>query len=264
LDLTGVDAKLDRAKEHLKALEEARLVFLQGEPYAIEWGQEGHEYVGRAKVNRYPPPRLSTIIGDFLQNLRSALDYTVWELARGEAELPPGQPQFPIFKTCGQFKQNGAWRIRDVPEPQRTLIEDLQPYQRGDDAIVQPLWVLAELSNQDKHRRLTFMGAVAEDASFSISVRHFAITEPVIVPGPFIHGAIIAKFFGLPTYLYSEVNVDNKATFNVVFDPAGLFDNRPVPPFIEVANEVIRVVNLLTDGTRQIWETIEPAAAAQG
>jgi len=60
--------------------------------------------------------------------------------------------QFPIADNPKAFK-GAKRRITDIPSGAQVEIEGLQPYnRRQDDPTRDPLWILNELSNIDKHR----------------------------------------------------------------------------------------------------------------
>ena len=68
--LNGARLKLLRAREHLEVLGNELAAFTAGEPYGVahEANADGSEYVFRAQVRKEPPPFLSVIIGDTLED----------------------------------------------------------------------------------------------------------------------------------------------------------------------------------------------------
>ncbi|MDQ4043816.1 MAG: hypothetical protein M3118_08375 [Actinomycetota bacterium] len=111
----------------------------------------------RAIAFEQPPASVNLLISECLHNLRSALDNLIYDLAlayNGGNPLPPAVEKavmFPIFQTRKEFKDSGAWRIKDIDPGAQAVIEELQPYERGNPAL---LWELHELSRVDKHRLL--------------------------------------------------------------------------------------------------------------
>src|SRR5207248_1277573 len=105
-------------------------------------------------------------MGDALQNMRASLDHLA--LALAEANLGERSPpeveeesQFPIYTDPGRWRRGHARRVGSVSDDARAIIEGLQPYQRGDDWKSHPLWVLRQLSDFDKHRRVPVVGTYA-------------------------------------------------------------------------------------------------------
>src|SRR3954447_18888315 len=83
LSLDGPWAKVDRAAEHLRALDLGCKVFLHTKPYyvAAEFDAEAERHAILLRVREPVPIVLSVIVGDFLHDLRSALDQAAWLLA---------------------------------------------------------------------------------------------------------------------------------------------------------------------------------------
>lgn len=107
------------------------------------------------------PARFGLIVGDCLQNLRSTLDYLVWELVLAAGNTPSGDNMFPICTTPENFKKAlEKKRLEGVGVDAKAEIESLQPYSDSDNKS-DVLRVLDELTNCNKHRRvlLTTLGS---------------------------------------------------------------------------------------------------------
>jgi hypothetical protein len=94
------------------------------------------------------PLALSLPVADCIYNLRSALDYLVYELAISDSGKVQEQTQFPIVD-CEKNSNAQKYRFRGLHEHHIRAIEALQPY-RGTE------WTktLRDISNPDKHRHL--------------------------------------------------------------------------------------------------------------
>jgi hypothetical protein len=92
----------------------------------------------------------SVLVGEIVYNLRSALDYLIFELATLDSGAIIDGTQFPIENRKKGFKWrlNGGW-LDGLNAAHIAEIEKLQPYRGGD-------WtaILRDLSNPDKHRTL--------------------------------------------------------------------------------------------------------------
>jgi hypothetical protein len=73
-----------------------------------------------------------------LQNVRSALEYLVWELARAEIartrsnkSTPSGTTSFPIYLKRKAFMSDRLKKLQDLGPYARAVIEELQPYHRS-------------------------------------------------------------------------------------------------------------------------------------
>jgi hypothetical protein len=155
------ELKLDRARNHLQALEYESDAWLDSKPYRLteEPGTRRYEKVLFAELLQPVPSRLAPIIGDCVHNLRSALDNLAYELAiayTGEP-LPTNIEKssgFPIlFRDNEGSKKRVNHMIRGMHPEAQAIIRRLQPHRPTDNASpADPLWLLNELSNKDKHR----------------------------------------------------------------------------------------------------------------
>jgi hypothetical protein len=168
MSLDGVYQKIAWAEEHLNRLH-THPVYNNFEPTrgAVKINLNGPWHV--VTVDRMPPtpPEVSLICGDYIQNLRSALDHLVWQLVIDNGNIPDNRNAFPIFQDESDFtervvkphsKDAGPLRGLDPAGVPWAIIRDEQPYQRPKqgpgDAQADRLSILAELSNIDKHRIL--------------------------------------------------------------------------------------------------------------
>ena len=95
--------------------------------------------------------RPRALVVDIVEDLRSALDYMVFELSALNApDLNRRTPQFVITDTKREFDKISKTRLRYLTEEQKTgLIEKLQPFSGNP-----MLGILRDISGQSKHRRL--------------------------------------------------------------------------------------------------------------
>jgi hypothetical protein len=115
-------------------------------------------------------PEWGVQIGEIAHNLRSALDGLVYQLAYlRTTPKAPERTQFPIFRSrhdrktvkgrqINGFHPGSDRHIRLLAPIHQTRLERLQPYRRGRGGGKNPLWLLNELSNSDKHRLIEVAG----------------------------------------------------------------------------------------------------------
>jgi len=169
IDYEGVDAKLDRAVEHLDVFEHELGVWMQGDPPVMTikphpGDAQSEDLYFEIKVPA--PTVLNMSLGDSVHNFRSTLDHLAMTLALDNGADPYDRSiGFPI---CGTFRAyhgheqhepvippprwSGAYKVRALRPAAQTFIEGLQPYRQNDLA-----WTLSELQqldNRDKHRSL--------------------------------------------------------------------------------------------------------------
>lgn len=103
-----------------------------------------------------PDLSLSCVISDCTHNLRTALDYLVYELASRDGE-PAIHSLFPICNTSNTYHRQVEERDRlhNVRDKARAIIESLQPYNaRGGKRFSHPLYILNKLTSAEKHQML--------------------------------------------------------------------------------------------------------------
>ena len=178
--------KMQRARRHLKELETAEEEWRNLGAHSFWTEPDPGDEFGRTVflATAEPPPRypISVILGDWLHTMRSALDCFAMSLAEAHtnplSEDARRASEFPIFGdedskgTPGKgpaLFHDGRRKIGSWHPGARSVVEALQPYQRGPDFRDDPLWILHELDRLNKHRALhltaAWSDAVMLDAS---------------------------------------------------------------------------------------------------
>jgi hypothetical protein len=205
----AIDYKLDRAETHINNFEKLLRPFRDSKPYALRI----EPYTDPSGVIRYAElvavknpaapefdDRLLLIVGEALYQLRSALDHLVHQLVilNGKADVLKDSRthKFPILKSPNSYGMNACGMIYGVSSKAAELIENAQPYKRTPDAPAHdPLWILQNLNNTDKHRVLpatvtgighvtgtddkgTFFDLVSPDVVLEDNKRFFRFTTP--------------------------------------------------------------------------------------
>jgi hypothetical protein len=97
----------------------------------------------------FPGLEWGVIIGDAVHCLRSALDQLVAGLCSERPSLTTG---FPICLKKRDWVVRAPGMYWSVPSAYVAVLDRAQPYHRGDAAHMQPLAILNDLWNLDKHR----------------------------------------------------------------------------------------------------------------
>ena len=113
---------------------------------------------------RPTPDGVGLIASDCVHNLRSALDQLVYSLSWTHTAGPMRHTtvtgsEFPIYGPRAPYPTEIAKRIGWVHPDAQAVIKRLQPHHRGNAYASDELWILDQLWNIDKHRRLPFMAA---------------------------------------------------------------------------------------------------------
>lgn len=204
--LAGVIEKLRRADVHIISLYREIRSYTDTCPYTVA----AHRDLGDSKagftfhITKEPPLFLSTIVGDAAHNLRCALDYLACELTILNGGTPTRRTQFPIALSSEDDFLNLAvtlGKLNTVSKKAIAIISAVQPYRLDDNKrTTHPLWLLAKLSNMDKHHML----ALCAIGGFSVGA--FVHPDGRIFISEFkdglIHdGAVVASF---PVDLFHE------------------------------------------------------------
>jgi hypothetical protein len=159
LDLRGVFAKLERASEHIAALDHEVREFQAANPITtFAEFESGTTFLVKVRVRETPDLRWGVVLGDAIHNIRCALDHAVWELVqrnvRAGFKTQPTEAQqrritYPIAYKRKDFINSEA--VRFLTTRQAAFIRRFQPYLRPWPEAT-PFGELGWLSNTDKHR----------------------------------------------------------------------------------------------------------------
>jgi hypothetical protein len=178
--MIGHELKFQRAFRHLKDIDAFTKGWVDGDHHTTR--QEPDPNDGRivvyATAEQPGEDPLSLDVGEFLHNMRSGLDNLAFNLAGSFTDPLPQDitesSEFPIFGDrdrqgnlgTGSTRFNrvdgngnptrgsGLYKIRGWAPGAQAAVEGLQPYHRGNAYESDPLWVLHELDNINKHRLL--------------------------------------------------------------------------------------------------------------
>jgi hypothetical protein len=150
--LMGPELKLDRAKKHVRDLESVVEQFFETKPYlvGVDDNPESDQREFRLVRARPVPVGLSIIGGDAIHNLRSTLDYLIWQLALANGTKPNNRTAFPVWRSEADFVAGRPGCAKGVSEDALEVLYGLKPYRGGSDF----LWRIHQLDIVDKHRLL--------------------------------------------------------------------------------------------------------------
>ncbi len=215
--LIGIKLKLTRAQEHLNAITIINARFSAVE-CKVSFTVDYEKDLGFFVIDLPQPPlEICTIVGDCLHNLRSILDYLVWQIVlSNQPEKPDNSNMFPICSSPENFRtQVKRRRLSGVPMTAVSIIEKFQPYNATD----HPLALLNKLYNADKHRDLNFTIAVASDLDISY-IRNGEVYLRTILGNDEVRSGAILGNVGIPlsmTGSLPEVQINGKAECFVAF-----------------------------------------------
>jgi hypothetical protein len=238
-----IDPRSIRAKHHVKLAHSG----------AIATNEILFHIVGSAPA---VPLIFSILAGETVYQLRSALDHLVYQLVTVHMKKPPSfNSAFPVVGK-GRMTKHG-WRSaadeymaqtgrlkQEVSGAAETFINQLQPFHRGDAYHGDPLWMLNELNNTDKHRVLNL--TVHGISSYSVNVisrgeRFDAVFTPAT---PFEDGAELGRMRLQDGRIAErEVSVDGDLVIQAAFHEISGRRNVPIIPLLtHLADYVDRVI----------------------
>jgi hypothetical protein len=168
--LQHISEKLDRADKHITELHGECETFLNAAPNRelIDYDAESAEAFKEFHRKRLVPVRFAVIASDAIHQIRTCLDHLANGLIVKDGGTPTDWSQFPICSwkpdpTKPKQVERYERQIRGITRaPVRTLIDNLQPYTRGDERHLHWLAILKKLNDSDKHRALRLHTVVVQ------------------------------------------------------------------------------------------------------
>lgn len=168
-ELAAIFDRLGRAEEHLEVIKcsllrhyEADEYFMTGE-YRPNFDRPGGILVTDPTTTPEIDPRVNTLIGEHLHDLRSALDHLAWQLVLTARGTSTEDTKFPILEIAPPTNEQGQGGrpgvAGGVSSKAKTLIGSAQPYKWGARYREHTLWLLHKLWNIDKHRHVIAQGS---------------------------------------------------------------------------------------------------------
>jgi hypothetical protein len=253
--------KLDRAEHHLEDIRAEIALIGEPGPYSrqirIEQQDDPQWPFGYfLDLEDRPDSPLAVMIGDFLFNVRSALDHVVVASVpanrQGDAMFPiytsepAKQPTSKKAKTVTPGCVDNAWRraTKGMSADVLAFVERCQPHDQarrdGSDPKDHVLAVLADLQNTDKHRTLNIVARGLRDIVITVTDGDEIETRSLAdVPRDhfFSNHARI-----LQAVVQVEVEIVGSLAVAVVSGPQGL--HREIP---EGLDDILRAARLITN-----------------
>jgi hypothetical protein len=250
----GPLTKIARADEHIDNLEVEIRCFKKRDPYGFSIHNEADtgDRVYRAIVRENPPLRWSTIAGDAVHNLRSALDLLVWQLVLANQRTPGNHTMFPIARSANDYETRGTRQVEGISAPAKEVLDALKPYEGGNDA----LWRLHRLDANDKHQLLAVVGAAYRGMIFDFS-SFFDIVLDEEIETPYLevelapHATIrvfplkdsdeLLRVDGGATTL-ADTKMEPKFVFEIALSDGEVVEGEPVSPVLRELSDYTKGV----------------------
>jgi len=249
--------KVERAKKHMLDINKEAMRYTESHPYSfthIRLPDSKQEIRGRFHITKQPDPMIAIMLGDFIHNLRSALDWVVVACSPKKLRY---KASFPIiFDDIFAKDRNGNFVVNNThlrnsfntaiaglcPEA-RTFIINLQPYRATELGLspdIHNLGIVSRLENADKHRQLITVGCGGQDFTVSLTISGF--TEPfklrktLATGGKFLKDNTVIPYSFSPDGLFypdgtpinpSEVDMHLSGTVKIFVQIASRKENQP-------------------------------------
>jgi hypothetical protein len=252
-----------RAEEHIHDLTEQIGTFVRSGTYEVEaeHGDDPLETFYRLRMSRPIPRWFSAVVGDALNNMRSALDCAIYGLTRRNVarELTPAEEaagQFPIYGVKTELDR--FFQRRYIPEllgPNEDAIRAVQPgalhdylavqggtdlHPREEEVAYDSLTLLNRLTKIDKHRRLhviTWWPDLIYWGSDVPASRRWRWGQP-----PFEDGAVLGILINDPERPGPSPDVHHELQLRVWLPPASSASSARLLAAAVVNSEVVRLL----------------------
>lgn len=247
------ELRLERALQHLQSLEAEVQRWLGTNPYSLfhEFDTEGGENVIRVYFYGIVPPQFGLIVSDCIHNLRSALDNLIYDLAVAYLDISPLPEdrarllEFPIFGKRAMTEGECRKKIGCIHPDAQAFIKELQPYQRGDNCTSDPLWVLRNLSNIDKHRVVYTTLFARSSGAFGPGDAHTNVYDVAFhseAPGV-ERTAEIVRYRARPYEPSTKVHVQYGFSFDIAFGQGSpIYGELVLPTLTNLRNYLVNTV----------------------
>jgi len=162
MGMEAINSKFNWARHHFEVFDKELREHLKVDPSEfvrephISTDENGRQWVyGTFEVKQPIPEAIPHILGDCLGNLRSCLDYLVWELVGANGNQPTEKNAFPVAITPASYASQIARGVLNGVSPGAAVsIDKFQPYHAGTNAEFSVIYVLNKFTNINKHRRI--------------------------------------------------------------------------------------------------------------
>jgi hypothetical protein len=266
--------KFARAEQHMEEVKREARRYARKHPYDfIRVRQPNNQFDIRHQVTitEQPDARLALALGDFIHNLRSALDHVI-VASVPKGELRSNFTSFPFArddpweKIGRRFKirnpetrKNFDRALRGMDKRARAIVIANQPYRHKDPLRPPILGKINEFDNADKHRELLILGGGVKRLTAEVSVlginqgikrQSFARTE-YAKDGTVIGLTLPDSWRGLLTPKASEVDVKYRGVATILVriraGGKGGYEEFALYPTLAYSRLVVRKLLLLLE-----------------
>ena len=246
--------KVKRAQKHMVDIDKEARGYAEGHPYEltrIRYPDSQRKVGYRVRITEQPDPMIALMLGDFVHNLRSALDYIIVACVPRQRRKSAGFPiltndifargndrKYVVKDTEGRKSFKSA--IKGLESKARALVIALQPYHQGADVHRNILGIINRLENADKHRQLITVGGGIQHLVGRIAIRGVSVVDwPMLASHEFAKDNTVVGYelpenatdpTGTPV-LASEVDMQFTGTAKIFIKVTRIGGNEPPSDF---------------------------------
>ncbi len=245
--LVGIDEKIKRAEKHIGELKVEVDRFFESDPYCVFSYSEldSRDLCFAVTVVAEPPPSISAIVGDLINNLRNALDYLMCGLFEVNGQPCDENVFFPITWKANEFKSKLSGIERGAGKDVVDILQSIEAYKGG---AGHALWQLHQLNSRDKHRLLIPIGSAYQALHVDVSKGFPGDDLPSLMIGirpdesmyPLKDGAILFKIKA-PVDA-TQVDMHPKFTLEIAFGEGKIVQGEPIIPTLQNYIDLVKGV----------------------
>jgi hypothetical protein len=263
--------KFKRAQQHMVDIRREARRYADSHPYDIVPIRQPRPQENpprfRLRITQQPDPCIAIMLGDFIHNLRSALDHVV--VAASSPRSTRKNASFPIstedlwakdsngeYVVCDEERRESFLRaIAGLNHVAKATVIACQPYHVPEQASDNILTLLSRLENADKHREMiTISTGVKRPVLTLTSGDEVSVRPSRLGRWEFLKdGAEINLTGHPPGLLYPEVHVKCRGAASISVQVADGARNNPPTDF-----NLIHIMRIALSSVRFILRKMEP------
>lgn len=216
-EVATVEARLDRCVEHFEAFRMAWEEHLNTKPHTVgvEVDPDGNGRIVFTRLSE-PPIELSLILGEYLYELRAALDNTLYAVAVLDSGVNPppkaSSLEWPICVDERAWQAHRRRRLDTLSVEIQDALHAIQPFQAK-----YPTWnclrILNDMARADRHRTVYFVTSYASNGWMQHDVN--LVKDLEVYPGPVAPDGTLATFRWLGDFPITQDYLDGATEFEV-------------------------------------------------
>lgn len=204
-------------------------------------------------LTEQPDPMIAAILGDFLFDLRSALDHMLSACAPDRRD----QRSFPMLHELPDGRSRASLResLRGLDIDAQEIVLSFQPW-HSPAPHLQPIGIISRPNNRDKHRKFVIVATGLKDVFVRVQTRDWDEEDRPTSAGRFIQAnAKVAEFTDshTPPLEDREVQVHLHGTPHLHVEVPRLGGNQP-PDFVPLRHLMVGSIQQV----RNILQQLQP------